>query len=133
MYLIVRDSFKLSNQLPTDEEIADRATSWARHLFDVIPERLLEKCFDKAFEYHKGEFPINAHELKAVAAEVKNIEHDREVRRGRSLEATASSACQRCYGSGMEVVPANDGTNYRSARVCDHRPIEEDQTNDVEF
>lgn len=35
----------------------------------------------------------------------------------RYLPSTAASDCQRCYGSGMEVVPG------KGARHCDHEPV----------
>lgn len=43
---------------------------------------------------------------------------EREVARGRTLEANAEAACEMCYGSGFKVI--DDGNGYTHSEKCDH-------------
>lgn len=64
MFPIVEDSFQLSSQNATLEEIAARTKTWARALFGVIPEFRLQDAFDAAFQVHDSTFPVSAYEIK---------------------------------------------------------------------
>lgn len=46
----------------------------------------------------------------SLAAEIR----ERMVKEGRYLEQNAAAGCEKCYGTGMEVVPG------KGARVCKH-------------
>lgn len=64
MLLIVNDSFEASSQNATLAEKASRTETWARLLFNIIPESELQAAFDYAFQTHSSPFPINAYDLK---------------------------------------------------------------------
>lgn len=55
---------------------------------------------------------------RSIAPEIEQ----KRIAEKRYLPDTAASDCQRCFGSGMEIV--NQDGRYRSARHCNHEPLE---------
>jgi len=119
MCLIVADSFNPSAQNPTDAEKVHRAETWARVLYGIIPERHLAECFDRAFQNHKGNFPVSAYDLKTAWSEIKSEFRQTQIAERRYLPEIAESECERCYGSGMEVVA---GQGARRCATCSVTP-----------
>lgn len=70
MFLIVTDSYDLAGHMPTDAEKMSRAEAWARHLFGLIPEQMLQKSFDRAFRKHSGSYQVTAYDLKDAYEEI---------------------------------------------------------------
>lgn len=81
MLLIVADSYECSAQNPTKAEKVSRAETWARVLFDVIPENRLRDCFDRAFRNRKSDgFPVSAYDLNDAWNEIQ-VEDEAELQR----------------------------------------------------
>jgi len=112
LYLIILDSFRLSSQAPTDEEIALRSQSWTRHLMGVVPEVELQRCFDRAFADHDSSFPVSAYDVKsaydAILADERAAEAKRREERRRQLDAMTTEPkyliCDHCYNSGFRQI-----------------------------
>jgi hypothetical protein len=96
MFLIVSESFELSGHTPTDEEKASRAEVWAEHLFDLVPENYLERCFKRAFHAHAGNYIVTAYDIKDAYQAMSEEEKAAAVARGSSFQLSTDGRVENC-------------------------------------
>jgi len=101
-----------------------------------IPLEAYKEMFDMAFEVRMREMSngVLVHDAVVIDAAllvscytrphgVKAQMEQRRIESGRFLPDTAASVCERCTGTGMEMVFNQDGEKLGVRKGCDHRPI----------
>lgn len=123
MFAVINKSRMLNGwTTKTAQELDATIRTWAE-VFDRyrIPYRHYDELYKRAFKWRVDQMhrdgkaePMDAVMLAACWPGLSDELKSRMVAEGRYLEANAASDCERCFGSGMEVIPG------KGARLCTH-------------
>ncbi|MGI8542212.1 MAG: hypothetical protein ACR2MD_01885, partial [Aridibacter sp.] len=83
------------------------ANLWTEALFNIIPETRLQDCFNKAFEIHRSNFPVNATELKYAWELIKN----EEAKIAAELEEAELNPVDKCVHKNSHFINENGEDN----------------------
>jgi hypothetical protein len=100
------------------EELVITLSAWTEILGGAVPENDLEPAYIRAMQDKENTFALGASEI--VKAYRANCASERAApRKPQTINLLEGEVCQRCFGSGWELVRKN---GYDEARECGHRP-----------
>lgn len=96
--VVVNDSYTLAAQMPTMAEKANTARVWSRYLCGAVPERSLQKAFERAYGRSNKDYPVTPQQILSAWGDLAE-EHNEAIRK--QLIATAGAMCTTCLDTGF--------------------------------
>jgi hypothetical protein len=104
-------------QSPPETDVSKAmAASWEEHLTHAnVPTDLFGEVYQEAMSAYDNQGPFGITELLHAWPAVRTRTDAKLAQQERD-----GANCQRCFGTGMEIVPNG---NYQESRRCNHQPL----------